>query len=76
MRIVERWLPPQERATAIGVALVAIPIALAVGATLATFLIGAIGWRAMFFVFAAAGILWLPVWLYFFVANFRGNRAL
>ncbi len=63
-RVVERWLPPHERATAVGVALVAIPVALAIGAPLATFLIGAFGWRAMFFVLAASGIVWLPVWLY------------
>ena len=64
-RIVERWLPPEERATAVGSALVAIPVALAVGAPLATYLIAEIGWRAMFFVLAAAGVLWLPAWLYF-----------
>ena len=63
-RVVERWLPPHERATAVGAALVAIPVALAVGAPLATFLIAEIGWRAMFFVLAAAGLLWLPAWLY------------
>ena len=63
-RIVERWLPPQERATAVAVALLAIPLALAVGAPLATFLISAFGWRVMFFILAAAGVAWLPAWLY------------
>ena len=63
-RIVERWLPPHERATAVAMALVGIPIALAFGAPLATFLISEFGWRAMFFILGAAGVLWLPAWLY------------
>ena len=63
-RIVERWLPPHERATAVAMALVGIPVALAFGAPLATFLIMEFGWRTMFFVLAAAGAIWLPAWLY------------
>ncbi|MEM7123040.1 MAG: MFS transporter [Pseudomonadota bacterium] len=61
-RIVERWLPPHERATAVAIALVAIPVALAVGAPLVTYLITAFGWRVMFFILAAAGLAWLPAW--------------
>lgn len=63
--IVERWLPPHERSTAMGTALIAIPVALAVGAPLTTFAILEFGWRLMFFGLAAAGLLWLPVWLWF-----------
>ncbi|MEM7442137.1 MAG: MFS transporter [Pseudomonadota bacterium] len=64
-RVVERWLPPNERATAIAAALVAIPIALAVGAPAVSYLIDAVGWRVMFFILAGLGVLWLPIWLYF-----------
>ena len=63
---ITRWLPPQERATALGGALVAVPIALAIGAPLVTLLIGTFGWRAMFFVLAVASLVWLPFWLIFY----------
>ena len=62
-RIVERWLPPHERATAVAVALIAIPIALAVGAPLVSTLVDAAGWRVMFFILAGLGLVWLPFWL-------------
>lgn len=64
-RIVERWLPPHERATAVAVALIAIPIALAVGAPLVSTLVDAAGWRVMFFILAGLGLVWLPFWLVF-----------
>ncbi|MEM6464520.1 MAG: MFS transporter [Pseudomonadota bacterium] len=65
-RVLERWLPTHERSTAMGAALVAIPISLAIGAPLATFMIVEFGWRTMFVVLAAAGFLWLPAWLWLF----------
>ena len=49
-----------------GTALVAIPIALALGAPVATYMIVEFGWRIMFMVLAAAGLLWLPAWLWLF----------
>ncbi|MEM6659108.1 MAG: MFS transporter [Pseudomonadota bacterium] len=63
-RVLERWLPPHERSTAMGAALVAIPLALAVGAPLATYVIAEFGWRIMFFGLAFLGTLWLPAWLW------------
>lgn len=62
--IVEKWLPPNERSTAMGAALVAIPLALAVGAPLATFVISEFGWRILFFGLAVLGLMWLPAWLW------------
>ncbi|MEW2915544.1 MFS transporter [Ruegeria sp. ANG10] len=63
-RVLERWLPPHERSTAMGAALVAIPLALAVGAPMATYVIVEFGWRIMFFGLAVLGMLWLPAWLW------------
>lgn len=65
-RVLERWLPPHERSTAMSAALVAIPIALAISAPVATFMIAEFGWRTLFIVLAAAGLMWLPAWLWFF----------
>ena len=63
---VTKWLPPEERATALGGALVAVPVALAIGSPLVSFLIETYGWRPMFYTLCFFGLLWLPCWIYFF----------
>jgi MFS family permease len=63
---VGRWLAPHERAIALGNTLVAVPIALAIGAPVATQLIHAFGWRGMFFALTVLSGLWIPAWLLFF----------
>ena len=65
-RAVADWLSPHERAIALGNALVAVPLALAVGAPLVTQLITHLGWRGMFFTLAAVSMLWLPLWWWLF----------
>ena len=65
-RVVADWLSPHERAMALSSALVAVPLALAVGAPLVTYLILLIGWRGMFLVLAALGLAWLPLWWLWF----------
>lgn len=61
-RVVADWLSPEERAVALSNALVAVPLALAIGAPIITFLILYTGWRGMFLTLAALGLLWLPLW--------------
>lgn len=65
-RAVADWLSPKERAIALSNSLVAVPLALAIGAPIVTQLIIHLGWRGMFFVLMAIGALWLPVWWRFF----------
>lgn len=65
-RVVADWLSPQERAIALSNALVAVPLALAIGAPVVTFLILHLGWRGMFLILAGLGLLWLPVWWFWF----------
>jgi MFS transporter, ACS family, hexuronate transporter len=60
---VGRWLAPHERAIALGSTLVAVPIALAIGAPVATQLIHAFGWRGMFFALTVLSGIWVPAWL-------------
>jgi MFS transporter, ACS family, hexuronate transporter len=63
---VSRWLAPHERAIALGNTLVAVPLALAIGAPVATQLILMFGWRGMFFALTALSGIWVPLWLIFF----------
>jgi MFS transporter, ACS family, hexuronate transporter len=61
-RVVSEWLPPHERATAMGF----INAGTAVGSLLAPPLIGLVllhsGWRSVFFVAGGAGLVWVLWW--------------
>lgn len=61
-RAVSDWLPPSERARALSFALVAIPLSSVVGAPITSYLVADLGWRMMFFIISAVGILWALVW--------------
>ncbi len=63
---VRQWLPARERASALAGALVAVPLALAVGAPLVSQLIDAVGWRSMFLILVALSFCWLPLWLFLY----------
>src|SRR5262249_55289016 len=63
---VKRWLAPQERATALGNALVAVPLALAVGGPIVTQLLGWFDWRGTFFALFTFSLLWVPLWWIFY----------
>lgn len=65
-RSVSNWLSPNERARALGLGLVAIPLSAVVGAPITSYLVDDFGWRAMFFIISSAGIVWGVVWYYFF----------
>ncbi|MCY0884730.1 MAG: MFS transporter, partial [Firmicutes bacterium] len=62
-RVVGDWLAPRERAIALGWGLVGVPFALMIGAPLVSQLVVRVGWRAMFLILGALGLLWLPFWL-------------
>lgn len=65
-RSVSDWLPPSERARALGLSLVAIPLSSVVGAPITSYLVADLGWRTMFFVVSAIGIIWAVVWYFVF----------
>ncbi|MQT11673.1 MFS transporter [Segnochrobactrum spirostomi] len=56
------WLAPRERATALGGALVAVPIALAIGGPIASTLLVWFGWRGAFVALFLLSIAWVPLW--------------
>jgi ACS family hexuronate transporter-like MFS transporter len=63
---ISNWLPPSERARALSLGLVAIPISSVVGSPLASYLVADYGWRMMFFVISSVGIIWAFVWYFAF----------
>lgn len=65
-KVITDWLPINERVAALGWVIITVPLALAIGAPIISLLIVYVGWRAMFFVLSAMGLLWLPFWWYFF----------
>lgn len=65
-RSISDWLPPKERARALSLGLVAIPLSSVVGAPLTSYLVADFGWRIMFFVISSIGILWALAWYFLF----------
>lgn len=68
-RSVSDWLPPEERARALSLGLVAIPLSSVVGSPITSYLVADFGWRTMFVAISAMGILWAVVWYMFFRDN-------
>lgn len=65
-RTVCDWLPPAERARALSLGLVAIPLSSVVGAPLVSYLVVDFGWRAMFYIISSMGIVWAIFWYFLF----------
>ncbi len=65
-RTLANWLPMKERARALGLDLVGVPLASLIGAPLITSLIVAFGWKITFLILGSLGIAWAVVWLFFF----------
>ena len=63
---VSHWLSPHERATALGNALLAVPLALAVGGPIVTQLLGWLDWRLTFAALFILSIAWVPLWYFLF----------
>jgi MFS transporter, ACS family, aldohexuronate transporter len=65
-RAVSDWLAPHERAIALGNTLVAVPLAIAIGAPIVSSLIVYAGWRGMFIILGLIGLAWIPIWWFLF----------
>lgn len=65
-RSISNWLSPTERARALSLGLVAIPLSSVVGSPITSYLVADFGWRTMFFIISTIGILWAFVWYFFF----------
>lgn len=60
---VQRIIPIEQRGRATAGALVAVPIALAIGSPVVSQLIQVFSWRTMFFILMALSLAWIPLWL-------------
>jgi MFS transporter, ACS family, hexuronate transporter len=63
---VSHWLSPHERATALGNALFAVPLALAAGGPIVTQLMAWLDWRLTFAVLFVLSAAWVPLWYFCF----------
>jgi MFS family permease len=63
---VSHWLSPHERATALANALLAVPLALAIGGPLVTQLLGWLDWRLTFAALFVLSAAWIPLWYFCF----------
>jgi sugar phosphate permease len=65
-RSISNWLPTKERARALSLGLVAIPLSSVLGAPICSYLVSDFGWRIMFVAISAIGIVWGFVWYFLF----------
>ncbi len=73
-RSISDWLPPAERARALSLGLVAIPLSSVVGAPVCSYLVSDFGWRTMFIAISAIGIVWAFVWYLLFTDKPEQSR--
>jgi ACS family sodium-dependent inorganic phosphate cotransporter len=57
-----RWAPPIERSRAVAWLYSGVPIGTLVGLMGAGWIVGRVGWPTVFYVFGAAGLLWVIAW--------------
>ena len=57
-----RWFPPEERTRAVAFNLSGIQIGTIVAFPLSTWILLRFGWRAIFYAYAAVGLVWVAAW--------------
>lgn len=63
------WLPKPLRARSIAIGLFGVPLSSLVGAPFLTLLMDHLGWRGMYFILGALGLIWAAVW----TLSFKGK---
>ena len=63
IKAVVEWVPKEKQALANGVAIGGSALGAVVAPPLCVYLMGTIGWRGVFFVTGAFGLVWVVVWL-------------
>lgn len=68
-RSVSNWLSPSERARALSLCLMGIPLSYVIGAPITSYLVADFGWRTMFFIISSIGVIWAFIWYFLFRDN-------
>ena len=71
---VSAWFPPQERGLAIGFAVSGVSIGAIIAPPLVVWFALQFGWRMAFLIPSAVGLLWLPLWLFWYQNPTRHPR--
>lgn len=61
-RAVSDWLSEKERNRALSMALISVPLSLALGGPIVTQLILSFSWRGAYYILALLAIAWIPLW--------------
>lgn len=75
-RVTADWLPVTERARALAISLAAVPFASVIGAPLVSHLVVILGWRWMFIMLGALGVVWGILWFVIFRDHPRDSNYL
>lgn len=73
-RTISDWLPASERARALSLGLVAIPLSSVIGSPITSYMVVDLGWRQMFFIMGVLGIIWAIVWYFAFRDRPRDSK--
>jgi ACS family hexuronate transporter-like MFS transporter len=65
IKAVVEWVPKSKQALANGIAIGGSAIGAVVAPPLSVYLLGAVGWRAVFIISGSFGFMWLTAWLIF-----------
>jgi len=71
---INRWFPPQEKATATGMMISAYKLAPALTPPITAYIVYAYGWQQVFFLFALPGVILAAVWFLLVKDNPRESR--
>ncbi|WP_367608261.1 MFS transporter [Legionella sp. W05-934-2] len=65
-RAISDWLPETERNRALAYALIAVPLSLAIGGPISSFMVTNLTWRGTYVALAILAVIWIPLWLRWF----------
>ena len=65
-RAVSNWLSDSERNRALSLALISVPVSLAIGGPIVTQLILTLTWRGTYYFLTVLAFIWIPIWWWLF----------
>ena len=75
IKAVMEWVPKSKHAMANGIAIGGSAIGAVVAPPLSVYLLGIVGWRAVFLITGGFGFIWLAAWLFFTKSQRQASKA-